>query len=397
MNSMITVYFVIIDTPTQQSLIRMSNFYAVLKGRVPGIYTDWNECKKQTDGFSGPVFRKFSNKTQAEKFLKLDPSRSYPVTSESKPVTVKENIKKTPHLTEFVRTVFNTTIKLFRVSDETLEKIARSMWDDLENADEGGKDIFRLVLEEYLPIADCFYVKPLQTFLDSQSENKLGYGKMIEMFSEAYRKDGSGKNFQSTKISEKRPPEIIFDDGEEDFIEIISPSSSLSQSSPKRVCLSSVLYTDGAHNKTTGTEAWGSVVNEHGGDVMEDYQHCFTDMVTKVENLPVGIRRIVVAKFNDVSTQQVNGAELLALIIGLRLALASNGEVKTIKCDSKLMTEYWSKYLKKESRDKMDPRKAKYVDELISLRKQYEKIGGIILKISGDDNLSDLGYHIKKG
>lgn len=75
------------------------------------------------------------------------------------------------------------------------------------------------------------------------------------------------------------------------------------------------------------------------------------------------------------------------------MALSKGSPVKIIKCDSKLMTEYWSKYLKPESRAKMDPRKAKYVDELIDLRKKFEKTGGVIEKISGDDNFSDLGWH----
>lgn len=44
--------------------------YAVHKGRKPGIYTTWEECKKQIDGFSGPIYKKFDNRTCAELFLK---------------------------------------------------------------------------------------------------------------------------------------------------------------------------------------------------------------------------------------------------------------------------------------------------------------------------------------
>jgi len=44
--------------------------YAVHKGRKPGIYTTWEECKKQIDGFSGPIYKKFDNRTSAELFLK---------------------------------------------------------------------------------------------------------------------------------------------------------------------------------------------------------------------------------------------------------------------------------------------------------------------------------------
>jgi ribonuclease HI len=46
--------------------------YAVKVGRIPGIYSTWNECKKQTEGFSKPVFRKFKTKKEAEEFMSDD-------------------------------------------------------------------------------------------------------------------------------------------------------------------------------------------------------------------------------------------------------------------------------------------------------------------------------------
>lgn len=163
--------------------------------------------------------------------------------------------------------------------------------------------------------------------------------------------------------------------------------------------LTPILYSDGGHNKMTKDEAWGSVTNDKGEDLLETYQSLFSDMNSKIVDLPskdkksLEKRRIIISKFNDVKTQQNNGAELIALVVALRIALASVGIVKTIKCDSKLLTDYWSKYLKKESRNKMDPQKAKYIDELIMLRKKFEEVGGNIEKISGDDNKSDLGFH----
>lgn len=45
-------------------------FYAVHKGRKPGIYSTWDECKNQVDGFNGPIYKKFDNRTSAELFLK---------------------------------------------------------------------------------------------------------------------------------------------------------------------------------------------------------------------------------------------------------------------------------------------------------------------------------------
>jgi len=44
-------------------------FYAVAKGRKPGIYNTWNECQKQVKGFKGSKFKKFTTKIAAELFI----------------------------------------------------------------------------------------------------------------------------------------------------------------------------------------------------------------------------------------------------------------------------------------------------------------------------------------
>lgn len=44
-------------------------YYAVKAGRTPGIYLNWNDCKRQVEGFSGAVFRKFENPAEAIAFL----------------------------------------------------------------------------------------------------------------------------------------------------------------------------------------------------------------------------------------------------------------------------------------------------------------------------------------
>lgn len=44
-------------------------YYAVKAGRIPGIYKSWNDCKKQTDGFSGAIYKSFKTKEEAEAFL----------------------------------------------------------------------------------------------------------------------------------------------------------------------------------------------------------------------------------------------------------------------------------------------------------------------------------------
>ncbi|GAA3915286.1 ribonuclease H family protein [Litoribacillus peritrichatus] len=43
-----------------------SKFYVVWQGREPGIYTDWNSCKKQVDKFAGAKYKSFKTRTEAE-------------------------------------------------------------------------------------------------------------------------------------------------------------------------------------------------------------------------------------------------------------------------------------------------------------------------------------------
>lgn len=151
------------------------------------------------------------------------------------------------------------------------------------------------------------------------------------------------------------------------------------------------IYVDGGHNKVTGDEAWGSVVNSVGEDLICKNKDLCSDLVSREVSLPVGRRTIIVSKFNDVAKNQNNGAELLALLFGLRYA-CKDSRVKEICTDSQLAL-YWSKSLNSSSREKMDPRKASYIDECIKLRKQFEENTGKIIKIKGDDNPADLGYH----
>lgn len=56
-----------------------SKYYAVKKGKVPGIYFNWNDCKAMVDGYQGAVYKSFKTIEEAEKFIngerKLLPER----------------------------------------------------------------------------------------------------------------------------------------------------------------------------------------------------------------------------------------------------------------------------------------------------------------------------------
>jgi len=44
-------------------------FYAIRKGRRPGVYTTWPACEVQVKGFPGAVYKAFSTKAQAQAFM----------------------------------------------------------------------------------------------------------------------------------------------------------------------------------------------------------------------------------------------------------------------------------------------------------------------------------------
>ncbi len=47
----------------------MSSFYAVRQGRVPGIYTEWEEAACQVNGFPGAIYKKYKSLEQATQFV----------------------------------------------------------------------------------------------------------------------------------------------------------------------------------------------------------------------------------------------------------------------------------------------------------------------------------------
>ncbi len=53
-------------------------YYAVRKGRQPGIYQDWDTCKEQVDGFAGAQYKSFSTSEDAKRYLAGENSVSTP-------------------------------------------------------------------------------------------------------------------------------------------------------------------------------------------------------------------------------------------------------------------------------------------------------------------------------
>jgi len=45
-------------------------YYAVKKGRHPGIYTSWDACKAEVEGFSGAAYKSFKTEKEARAWIK---------------------------------------------------------------------------------------------------------------------------------------------------------------------------------------------------------------------------------------------------------------------------------------------------------------------------------------
>lgn len=51
-------------------------YYAVKNGLNPGIYLDWETCKKQVNGFGNAIYKKFNTLEEANLFMESDMIKS---------------------------------------------------------------------------------------------------------------------------------------------------------------------------------------------------------------------------------------------------------------------------------------------------------------------------------
>ncbi len=51
-------------------------YYAVKEGKNIGIFSTWDECKKQVHGYKGALYKSFSSLQEAEEYLKGDMKRT---------------------------------------------------------------------------------------------------------------------------------------------------------------------------------------------------------------------------------------------------------------------------------------------------------------------------------
>lgn len=67
-------------------------YYVVRKGRNPGIYLTWEECKKQVDGFSNAEFKSFSSESEAREYLNNDVTSYHEKSTKKDSTAILKNI-----------------------------------------------------------------------------------------------------------------------------------------------------------------------------------------------------------------------------------------------------------------------------------------------------------------
>lgn len=55
-----------------EGVLMANKYYAVKKGKTPGIYNSWNECKLQVEGFSGAEYKSFKSEKEARDYIGND-------------------------------------------------------------------------------------------------------------------------------------------------------------------------------------------------------------------------------------------------------------------------------------------------------------------------------------
>ena len=82
-----------------------SKFYAVRKGKTPGIYESWEACKRNVDGYPGAQYKSFKTREEAQQFV------GDACKNAEKPVSTQES--ELPEVYAFVDGSFNTATKTY--------------------------------------------------------------------------------------------------------------------------------------------------------------------------------------------------------------------------------------------------------------------------------------------
>lgn len=76
-------------------------YYAVKKGVVPGIYTQWEQCKSMVNGYPGAEYKSFTTIEEADEYM--NPAKK------TRKFNTEKNMEEMPSIYAFVDGSFNET------------------------------------------------------------------------------------------------------------------------------------------------------------------------------------------------------------------------------------------------------------------------------------------------
>jgi viroplasmin and RNaseH domain-containing protein len=50
---------------------RKKSFYSVVRGRIPGVYKSWSDCRTQVHGYHGNVYKESTTIEEADAYFKM--------------------------------------------------------------------------------------------------------------------------------------------------------------------------------------------------------------------------------------------------------------------------------------------------------------------------------------
>lgn len=98
-----------------------TKYYAVKKGRNPGIYNSWDDCLKEVNGFTGAVYKSFKTYDEANDFMLSKDSRT------------KSKTKKIEQATDTTKINLKIENKIAKLKDnEAISFVDGSYYEDKE-------------------------------------------------------------------------------------------------------------------------------------------------------------------------------------------------------------------------------------------------------------------------
>lgn len=157
----------------------MLSFYAVRRGRQPGVYLSWDDCKAQTAGYSGAVYKKFKTLGEAQAFMQADVTQPCPQRTQGAGKTsgeVRGDVSQPCH---------QTIQKAFKTSGEVQYSVQASA---LQSQHQAGAEAHAEELQN-LPLDHCL------AYVDGSfnvATDVYGYGVILLTHQGPYEFQGNG-------------------------------------------------------------------------------------------------------------------------------------------------------------------------------------------------------------